>query len=270
MTAVDARAALLAEAADPGADIAGVALWIAVEDCEEVDRDACLAQLDELADELRSRSQVRPAGGAVGLAHAVASLLRDRIGLRGAGGGDPRAHYLHEVLRRGAAVPIACSAVWMAVGRRAGVDIAGVALPGRFIVRVEGALVDAAAGGEPLDEDDLRRIVAQAVGEEPVELDPRWLEPPSLRSVVARMSRNLRGCYASMENWPLALRAADRCVDLLPSKAEDRRDRGLLLWRMGRNADALADLRAYLAARPGAKDEKSVQDVVGRLVAFMN
>jgi regulator of sirC expression with transglutaminase-like and TPR domain len=267
MTIEEARAALLAAAAEPSPDIAGAALWIAAEDCEAVDRDGCLARLEELADELRSRSG---AGGGVGTAAVMAAMFRDRLGLRGAGGGDPRAHYIHEVLRRGAAVPIACSAVWMAVGRRAGIDIEGVGLPGRFIVRVEGTLIDAAAGGDPLDDEDLRTIVAKALGREPDGMDPAWLAEPSVRSILARMSRNLRGCYASMENWPLALRAADRCVDLLPQQAEERRDRGLLLWRMGRNQEALADLRDYLEKRPGAKDEKSVQEVVGRLLAFMN
>lgn len=262
----EARAAVLAAAEDPAGDIAAAALWIAAEDCDGVDRDACLQRIDELGSELRQRLAESRAAPVPGLA----VLLRDRIGLRGAGAGDPRTHYLHQVLERGAAVPIACSAVWMAVGRRAGVDIDGVALPGRFIVRVKGRLVDAAAGGELLDEDDAQRIVAEAVGRDPAPLDPAWLRPAPLRSILARMSRNLRGCYASLEDWPLALRAADRCVDLLPEEPAERRDRGLLLWRMGRNQAALADLRHYLDVRPEARDIKSVQEVVGRLLSFMN
>jgi hypothetical protein len=64
----------------------------------------------------------------------VGVLLRDRLRLRGAGGGDPRAHYLHTVLDRGAGIPIACSAIWIAVGARAEIPIEGVNLPGHFVV----------------------------------------------------------------------------------------------------------------------------------------
>ena len=49
------------------------------------------------------------------LLRAFLRLETERLRLRGAGGGDPRAHYLHTVLERGAGVPIACSASWIAV-----------------------------------------------------------------------------------------------------------------------------------------------------------
>jgi len=85
------------------------------------------------------------------------------------------------------------------------------------------------------------------------------------------MSRNLRGCYASLEDWPLALLAADRCVDLLPDEPAERRDRGLLLWQMGRPQGALRDLGDYLATAPAdAPDRGHVNEVVGRLRSFLN
>jgi regulator of sirC expression with transglutaminase-like and TPR domain len=61
--------------------------------------------------------------------------------------------------------------------------------------------------------------------------------------MLARMSRNLRRCYTSLECWDMALRAADRCVDLVPSAPAERRERGLLLWRMGRIVAALVDIK---------------------------
>ncbi|MGI8847151.1 MAG: SirB1 family protein [Candidatus Dormibacteria bacterium] len=259
-----ARANLLAAATDPDAEIASAALWIDAEDYPDVDRGACLDQLGEMASELRTR------GLSGDVIDVIGALLRDRVRLRGAGGGDPRAHYLHHVLERGSAVPIACAAVWMAVGRRAGVNVEGVGLPGHFVIRVEGTLVDAASGAERLDESDVRRIVSDAIGRSPEHLDPSWLEPASVRSILVRMSHNLRACHASLENWDLALLAADRCVELLPDRAIERRDRGLLLWRMGRNQAALNDLRYYLECSPEASDVQGIQGVVGRLRSFMN
>jgi regulator of sirC expression with transglutaminase-like and TPR domain len=88
--------------------------------------------------------------------------------------------------------------------------------------------------------------------------------------MLARMSRNLRRCYTSLECWDQALRAADRCVDLVPSPAE-RRDRGLLLWRMGRVVAALSDINAYLDEAPETcPDRTAMTEVAGRLRAFLN
>jgi len=262
------REALLACAAGDG-DAAEGALWLAAEDVPGVHPNEWLHRIDELSNELRARSGA--GGGAQARHPVIAELLRERLRLRGSGGGDPRAHYLHHVLQRGTGVPIACAVIWIALGRRAGIPVEGVNLPGHFIVRVDGELIDPIASGEALDEQDVRALVSTSAGRQPRGLDPAWLKVANTRDVLARMSRNLRGCYACQENWPLALRAADRCVDLLPDDASERRDRGLLLWRMGRSSGALDDLRAYLERAPSdAPDRGSVIEITGRLRAFLN
>ncbi len=263
MATPDPRSLLLAAADDPASDVAEAALWMAAEDLPAVDPDRWLCLLDDLARELRG-------GAGSGPSVALATLLRARLNLRGAGGGDPRTHYLNSVLERGVGTPIACGVIWMAVGRRAGIRVEGIALPGHFAVRVEGLVVDAYSG-EPLDDEDLRRAAGPHLGREPEEVEPAWLEPASPRRILARMSRNLRGCYASLESWPLALRAADRCVDLLPGEPAERRDRGLLLWQMGRPQGALRDLGDYLASAPAdAPDRAHVTEVMGRLRSLLN
>jgi regulator of sirC expression with transglutaminase-like and TPR domain len=263
----DPRRALLACAGNPHGDIAEGALWLAAEDCSEVDVSGALRVLEELAAGARSRLNGSRGADAVGIVHA---LLRERVGLRRSGGGDPRAHYLHTVLERGAGIPISCAAVWIAVGRRAGLDVEGVGLPGHFGVRVDGVLAEP-SDGEVLDEPGARRLVGAATGSEPDELQLSWLEPASSRMMLVRMSRNLRGCYSSMQRWDMALRAADRCVALLPDEPAERRDRGLLLWRAGHNGAALSDLRHYLDLSPAdASDRPAVKEVTGRLRAALN
>jgi regulator of sirC expression with transglutaminase-like and TPR domain len=263
----DPRQALLSCAAEPHGDIAEGALWLAAEDCDDVDVTASLAALAELAGEARARLDGRRGSAAVVVVH---NLLRERVGLRRSGGGDPRAHYLHTVLRRGAAIPISCAALWIAVGRRAGLDVDGIGLPGHFGVRVDGVLAEP-ADGEILDEDGVARLVAAATGREAVELQSSWLQPLTSRQMLARMSRNLRGCYSSLERWDMALRAADRCVALLPDERAERRDRGLLLWRAGHNTSALSDLRHYLDLAPAdCPDRAALEEVAGRLRAALN
>jgi regulator of sirC expression with transglutaminase-like and TPR domain len=91
------------------------------------------------------------------------------------------------------------------------------------------------------------------------------------RDMLARMSRNLRGCYSCLESWPLALRAADRCVELMPDEPAERRDRGYLLWRMGHPTAALEDMRYYLEHTPAsAPDRDTISEVASRLRAFLN
>jgi regulator of sirC expression with transglutaminase-like and TPR domain len=264
---VDPRRALLACAEDPRADIAEGALWLAAEDCKEVDVDAALRTIDTLAGDLNERLAGARGSDAITITRA---LLRDRVGLRRSGGGDPRAHYLHLVLQRGAGIPISCAVLWMAVGRRAGLSVEGIGLPGHFGVRVDGVLAEP-SDGEVLDEEAAQRLVAAATGSDPGTLQPAWLLPATARLMLARMSRNLRGCYSSLERWDMAVRAADRCVALFPEEPTERRDRGLLLWRTGHNGAALADLRHYLEnAPPDAPDREAVEEVAGRLRAALN
>lgn len=262
---IDPRAELLAAANAEASDIAAAALWIDCEDCPETDRDACLERIQQLAAGLRERLDAGTAPAA-----ALRSLLRDELKLRGAGGGDPRAHYLHHVMERGAAVPLTASILWIAVGQAAGLKICGVGLPGHFIVRLQDELIDALNGDDPLDESSLKRMVEETTGKTVSAIDPEWLAPKPVRSILARVSRNLRGCYTSLQEWDAALRAADRCVALLPESPVDRRDRGFLLWRMGRTQDALRDLHAYLEMQPDASDVNDVREVMGRLRSFMN
>lgn len=254
-------------AGSPRGDVAEGALWLAAEDCPEVDVQAALRTVEDLAAELRTRLGGRRGGAAIAAVH---ELLRERVGLRRSGGADPRTHYLHTVLDRGAGIPISCAVLWIAVGRRAGLDVEGIGLPGHFGVRVDGVLAEP-SDGEVLDDEAARLLVAAATRARVVELQPSWLDPVPSRLMLARMSRNLRGCYSSLERWDMALRAADRCVALLPDEPSERRDRGLLLWRSGLNTAALSDLRHYLDCAPGdAADRPALDEAAGRLRAALN
>src|SRR5664280_3339782 len=80
---------------------------------------------------------------------------------------DPRNVLLGPLLERRKGMPILLSVLWMEVGRRAGIPVAGIGLPGHFIVRVgppPGTLADPFAGGVPLTVDDCRRKVKALAG----------------------------------------------------------------------------------------------------------
>ena len=266
-----ARARLLA-CAEADSDIAEGALWLAAEECGDVDPEPWLEALDELAEELQTRCGSVPQGPAAATAIPVmAALLRDRVRLHGTGGEHPRAHYLHTVLARGAGIPIACSSIWIAVGRRAGLAIEGVGLPGHFVVRVGATLVDAYAGGEVLDEPGVRRVITRSLGVDmQQQLPVEWLRPATTREMLARMSRNLRACHAARSDWRRALMAADRCVALEPASPVEIRERGVILAKVGAHTRALADLNAYLEAVPDAPDRNAMNRLLAEARAQAN
>ena len=107
---------------------------------------------------------------------------------------EPTYSYLHEVVDRRAGLPITLATIWIEVGRRAGMDVKGVGLPGHFLVYAEGQLVDPFHGGEAIGSDEASALVAQTIGGPP-RLNPDWLEPVSEVAMIERMLRNLHQAY---------------------------------------------------------------------------
>src|SRR5438445_11102873 len=124
-------------------DLAEASLLIAGEEYPGLDPAPYLGRLDELGAHLRRRAGD---AGADALVPELNRLLFEEEGFRGntVDYYDPRNSFLNDVLDRRTGIPISLSTVYMAVGRRAGVPVQGVGLPGHFVVRVT------TAGGEAL------------------------------------------------------------------------------------------------------------------------
>ena len=108
---------------------------------------------------------------------------------------DPRNSFLNDVLDRGVGIPITLAIVMIEVGRRAGIALEGVGMPGHFLVRdaADGALLDPFNRGEQIE-------VADVVA------------PGDNRSILYRMLTNLRAIYLDSDDdalrWVLRLRTA--------------------------------------------------------------
>ena len=98
--------------------------------------------------------------------------------------------FLHRVLDSRRGLPIVVSAIWIEVGRRAGIEMAGVGLPGHFLVYAGGQLVDPFHFGEAIGADEAGRLVADSLGGKP-RLEPAWLVPVDTAAMVRRMLENL-------------------------------------------------------------------------------
>jgi regulator of sirC expression with transglutaminase-like and TPR domain len=196
---------------------------------------------------------------------ALAEFLFQTYGLRGNTDdyADPRNSYLNQVLERRLGIPISLSVIYLEVGRRLHLPVAGVGLPGHFIVRVDGEgeapeYLDPFHGGRLLTRDDCRELVRSAAGIEDV-FDEDWLAPAPPREIVARMLNNLRAFYISVEDWPLAIELLERLRTLQPEVAGHTRDLGVLHYRQGAYRQATALLDEYLRRVPQAADAETVR-----------
>lgn len=111
---------------------------------------------------------------------------------------DPENSFLHRVLERRLGIPISLSVVVLEVGRRAGIRLEGVGMPGHFLVRAvdSDALVDAFAGGRVLDEDAAEARFRAVTGAGPeVHFGPELLPAVGPHDILDRMLANLAGIY---------------------------------------------------------------------------
>ncbi|MFY9807751.1 MAG: transglutaminase-like domain-containing protein [Pseudonocardiaceae bacterium] len=129
---------------------------------------------------------------------------------------DPRNSLLHQVLDRKLGIPITLSIVCLEVGRRAGVSLEGVSMPGHFLVRplATDHYLDAFNGGALLDLphcEALFRTANQAGPEVP--FGRHLLTTAPRRAIFARLLENLRTVYRGLGRpadleWVLRMRLA--------------------------------------------------------------
>jgi regulator of sirC expression with transglutaminase-like and TPR domain len=259
---LDEILARLAADADADFDLAEVSLLLARDEYPQLDVAAYLDQLRDLA---------RDARGHIGgdQAEQVAGLCRylfHQIGLRGNAKDyyDPRNSYLSDVLDRLTGIPITLSVVTIAVGRRLGLPLTGLALPGHFVVQCPGSdpplIVDPFHGGRSLTVEQCRALSARLAGVD-VPLSPHEMAPPPLGVIVQRLLGNLRGIYLKREDWRRASRTLGRMHQLNPSDAQVSRDLGVCLVRTEQPGKALEHLATYLRAAPDASDVSAIRDL---------
>ena len=176
---------------------------------------------------------------------------------------DPRNSCLNQVLARRLGIPITLSVLTMEVGRRVGLAIHGVGLPGHFVVRadVEGdtVLLDPFDAGATVGRERAAAIVSRVVGRE-VELRDEHFAAVTNRQILARMLMNLQGIYVRGEAWDKALAVLDRLplVDAAGA-ADHQRHRGAILLKLGRLADAASTFDRYLSRYPDAPDTADIR-----------
>ena len=194
--------------------------------------------------------------------------LFDHVGFAGNDGDyyDPRNSLLHEVLRRRLGIPITLSVVYIEAGRRLGMPLRGVGMPGHFLVRHDSEpslYIDPFHRGALLNETEcaerLRRI------SDTVRWERAFLTPAADRAILARMLRNLSAVWVKRDDAPNAILALGLLMAVQPEESGHWRDRGMLRYKRGDSALALEDLERYLEASFSAPDAWYVRRLIERI-----
>ncbi len=272
LAAAEARRRFAEEVSRPAGeiDLGRAALLVgAEEEPSRADVSRCLARLDEMGEEARARA-VAWGGSRV---EALNRYLFEELGFAGNESDyyDPRNSILQHVLGRRMGIPITLSIIYAEVGRRAGLRVEGVGLPGHFVVRAfegegdEGVLVDPFNRRTTDPEECQGRI--DLIYDGRLELGEEHLRAVGARSILARMLGNLKAVYVQAHLFTRALAAVERILLLAPHDLEERRDRGMLLAQLGRLHEAIADTQTYLNLELDAPDADSVREQLKKMQA---
>ena len=134
--------------------------------------------------------------------------------------GDPRNSYLHQVLRRGLGIPLTLSVCAIEVGRRLGVSVQGVGLPGHFIVECDGRYADPFHGGRVYTAEEIEPAWRRITGMQGA-LERRMLQPVYTRTILLRMLNNLKNTFVAMDD-PVPLRVLARLRGAFPELEHER------------------------------------------------
>jgi len=249
---------------------------IAYEEYPQLELNPYLDLLDEIAHAVQQkRSPLESPVETVGKINAV---VFDAYGFRGNTEDyyDPRNSFFNDVLDRRVGIPITLSTVYIEIARRLNFPIAGVGMPGHFLVkywdRREEFFIDPYNRGQILTRDDCRQRLHESYGDA-VEFNDRLLARATNRQIVWRMLNNLKDIYVKGH-------AIDKCLSMVDMMlivdSEDLiqfRDRGLLRMQLRQFDGAGRDLEHYLQHAPNAEDRSEIENHVKelkRIRAMMN
>ncbi len=226
----------------------------------DVDVDAALQLLDELAAALPEPT----------LDGVVRLLFRDK-GYRGDRDQyyDPANSYLDQVLERRIGIPISLSVLLIEVGRRAGVPLFGVGMPGHFLVgdRVAGDVYVDAFRGTVIDSAAARGIfeaMQPGVGFHPSFLDET---PPSV--IVMRMLNNLRMIHQQANDHRALVPVLESLTCFPDCPLDEYRQLAFALEQRGR-VDLAARRLEEAAERYGGTDGQQLRAQATRMWARLN
>jgi regulator of sirC expression with transglutaminase-like and TPR domain len=264
-TALDYFTSLVAD--DASLQVLEAVVAVAQDEYPQLDAQAVLSEIDEIADRLRRR--IPPDAAPLHRLRLLNRYFFEEMGFAGNVNDyyDLRNSFVNQVLVTRRGIPITLALIYIELATQVGLTARGVSFPGHFLVKVRmprGEVVIDPFTGQSLSREDLdERLVPYRrrqglVGDDEAPLG-LFLQASPPRDTVARVLRNLKEIHRTAEDWPRLLAVQNRLVILLPQAWEERRDRALIHAELAHFGDAVLDLEAYLQHRPRAEDAPALR-----------
>lgn len=250
----------LTERPDGRIDLARAALALARLEYPGLAAEAYLERLDALA---RGADGSRRSTDPVGRLHRLREYLFVEQGFTGNREDffDPRNSFLNDVLDRRQGIPISLSLVLIEVGKRLGLAVEGIGLPGHFVAGARFGdsqiLLDPFNAGALLTPEACAELAGQALGRR-VALTPEHFVAVTHRQFLTRMLSNLKAIYWRRQAWERVVGVIDRLLVLDAKGGAQRRDRGLAWSHLGETRRAVRDFEWYLSECRNADDHAAV------------
>lgn len=166
---------------------------------------------------------------------------------------EPESSFLDIAIQRRRSIPITLSVLTMEVGRRAGIKLDGIGMPGHFLIRspLTGDYIDPFFNGELLDEAGVEARFRQVSGvPTEVKFVPGMRPVSGRHEILARMLNNLKAIYKARSDgrsleWVLRMRLA---LPIIPR--EEVAGLGEALAMQGRVREGAEEMMAVAEAHP--------------------
>src|SRR5262245_50714996 len=253
----------IASTPDDRLDLVEGSLVIALEDDPSIDIDRYLGRVEEWSGAVRER--LEGSRDVDRIVDAINRLLFDEEGFHGEDEDyyDPRSALLSATLDKHAGLPISLSVLY--------IEVSGVSLPGRFLVKFSGAfgivVVDPFDGGRVLTTPELQKLLDDVYGGG-VRLREHHLRSFSPKEILARELAHLKSAYLAQHDLARAAASIDRLLILDRNDPYEVRDRAAVAVQMHAYGEAIECLQSYLALMPHAEDTVRVREQIAWLRAW--
>lgn len=230
-------------------DLLKAALLVARLDNRDVDVSAYIQRIDALGKEIRQ--SVPEKATEMETLKVLNQMMFQEYGFRGSRFEyyANASSYLNEVFDDREGLPISVSVLYMELARRIGLNVVGVGLPGRFVVRFEpvdaaspSLLLDVFSKGKRLSMEEAEQIIRNR-GFPP---EDRFFEAQSAAQIIDRMVRNLLGNAEEQKDDERIHRYATLLVALDGENYQYRAQRMLIRAQTQRFTEAIDDVNWFI------------------------
>ena len=217
--------------------------------------------------------------GAAGDLAARARALNEIILLKNGYSGDELSYddlqnaNLMRVVDRRKGLPVALGILYIHAARAQGWNIAGLAFPGHFLVRLADgagrAIVDPFHDGQVCGAAELRELLKAAAGRDS-ELLPDHYMAVSDRDVLLRLQNNLKARLLQAQDHERALKVIETMLMLAPDLAELWREAGMLHRHLGNMRAAGEALEQYVVRAPDGAARHQAAAILQQLRTQLN